>query len=178
MEEIDFSTPVDLSQFTAKAIHRQLARFADWLERQSGQPGHYEEYIVRSGKNAFEIEHIWANHYDRFKHEFDQQSNFNQCRNLIGGLLLLPKKVNASLNDMTYEKKLPHYLKENPLAQSLHKDFYLHHPGFWKAINKHSLLFHSHESFTKADLEERSQLYCQLAALIWSPDRLLNGDEV
>ncbi len=177
MEEIDFSTPVGLNLFTARAIRRQLARFTDWLEQQSGQPGRYEEY-VRSGNNAYEIEHIWANHYDRFKHEFDQQKNFEDCRNLIGGLLLLPKKINASLNDMTYDEKLPHYLKQNTLAQSLHKDFYNNNPGFRQAINKHSLPFHSHESFNKADLEERSQLYCQLAVLIWSPDRLLNGDEV
>ncbi|MCY4218951.1 MAG: DUF262 domain-containing protein [Gammaproteobacteria bacterium] len=177
MEEIDFSTPVGLNQFTARAIRRQLARFTDWLEQQSDQPGRYEEY-VHSGKNAYEIEHIWANHYDRFKHEFDQQKNFEDCRNLIGGLLLLPKKINASLNDMTYDEKLPHYLKQNTLAQSLHQDFYSHHPGFREAINNHSLPFHSHESFSKADLEERSQLYCQLAALIWSPDRLLGGEEV
>ena len=178
MEEIDFSTPVGLNQFTAKAIHRQLARFTDWLERQSGGPGHYEEYIVRSCKNAFEIEHIWADHYDRFKDEFDQQNNFDQYRNLIGGLLLLPRKINASLNDRTYEEKLPHYLKQNALAQSLHKDFYSKNPGFLQAITKYDLPFRSHDSFTKADFEERSQLYCQLAALIWSPNRLLDGEAI
>ncbi|MCY4151868.1 MAG: DUF262 domain-containing protein [Aestuariivita sp.] len=177
-EEINFSNRVRFNTFTSKAIHRQLARFTDWLEQQSGGHGHYEEYIVRSGKKAFEIEHIWAYHYDRFKDEFEQQNDFDQCRSLIGGLLLLPKKINASLNDMTYEEKLPHYLKENILAQSLHKDYYSKNPGFLQTIAKHDLLFHSHESFTKADLEERSQLYCQLAALIWSPDRLLNEDTV
>lgn len=176
MEEIDFSTPVGLNQFTSKAIHRQLARFTDWLEQQSGEPGHYEDYIVRSGQNAFEVEHIWADHYDRFMEEFDQQNAFDQHRNRIGGLLLLPKKINASLNDMTYNEKLPHYLKQNALAQSLHEEFYSNNPGFRQTITKHDLPFHSHDSFAKADLEERSRLYCQLAALIWSPDRLLDGE--
>ena len=174
MEEIDFSTYVGLNQFTSKAIHRQLARFTDWLEQQSGEPGHYEDYIIRSGQNAYEVEHIWADHYDRFTEEFDQQNDFDQHRNRIGGLLLLPKKINASLKDMTYEKKLPHYLKQNALAQSLHKDFYSNNPGFRQTITKHGLPFHSHDSYAKADLDERSQLYCQLAALIWSPDRLLD----
>jgi len=178
MADIDFSTPVGLNQFTSKAIHRQLARFTDWLEQQSGGPGHYEEYIVRSGQNAFEVEHIWSDHYERFMHEFDQQNTFDQYRDRIGGLLLLPKKINASLNDMTYDEKLPHYLKQNALAQSLHKDFYSNNPGFQQTITRHSLPFHPHESFTKADLEERSQLYCQLAALIWSPNRLLDGEAV
>ncbi|MCY4288397.1 MAG: DUF262 domain-containing protein [Aestuariivita sp.] len=177
MEEINFSIMVGLKPSNSKTIHRQLARFTDWLEQQSGEPGHYEEYIVRSGKNAFEIEHIWADHYDRFRDEFDQQNLFDQYRNYIGGLLLLPKKINASLNDMTYNEKLPHYLKENALVQSLHKDFYPNNPGFQQTISKHSLPFHSHENFGKADLEKRSQLYCQLAALIWSPDRLLDGNE-
>lgn len=102
MEEIEFSHPVHLNQFTSKAIHRQLARFTDWLEEQSGVPGRYEDYIVRSGKNAYEVEHIWANHYDRFADVFDQQGDFDRTRNQIGGLLLLPKKINASLSDLTY----------------------------------------------------------------------------
>lgn len=176
MEEIDFSTPVGLNQFFSKAIHRQLARFTDWLEQQSGEPGHYEDYIVRSGRNAFEVEHIWADHYDRFMEEFDQPNDFDQYRNRIGGLLLLPKKINASLNDMTYEEKLGKYGGENALARSLHKGFYKNNPGFLQTIAKHNLPFHSHESFTKADLEERSQLYCQLAELIWSADRLLEEE--
>ena len=36
-EEIDFTGHVRLNQFTSKAIHRQLARFTDWLEQQSGE---------------------------------------------------------------------------------------------------------------------------------------------
>jgi len=174
LAEIDFSTPVGLNQFTSKAIRRQLARFTDWLEQQSGELGRYNDYIDRSGQYAFEIEHIWADHYNRFKEEFDQKNDFDQHRNRIGGLLLLPKKINASLNDMTYAEKLQHYLKENALAQSLHENFYSKNPGFQQTIIKHNLPFHPHEKFTKADLEKRSQLYCQLAALIWSPDRLLD----
>lgn len=129
MGEIDFSRPVHLNQFTSKAIHRQLARFTDWLEQQSGVPGKYEDYIVRSGKNAYEVEHIWANHYDRFANVFDQQGDFDRTRNQIGGLLLLPKKINASLSDLSYAEKLPHYLKSNALAQSLHNAFYEKNPG-------------------------------------------------
>ncbi|QFU08846.1 hypothetical protein PARPLA_02456 [Rhodobacteraceae bacterium THAF1] len=69
-KELDFSTPVHLNQFTGKAVHRQLARFTDWLERQAGEPGRYEDYVVRSGKHAYEVEHIWANHHDRFATSF------------------------------------------------------------------------------------------------------------
>ena len=173
MKEIDFSEPVRLNQFTSKAIHRQLARFTDWLEQEMDEPGKYSDYVIRSGKGAYEVEHIWANHYDRFVEEFDQQNDFDYHRNLIGGLLLLPRKVNASLNDSTYAEKLPHYLKANALAQSLHKRFYEKNPGFQQTIAEYDLPFRAQKKFAKSELEERCRLYCQLAALIWSPDRLL-----
>lgn len=174
MEEIDFCRPVHLNQFTSKAIHRQLARFTDWLEQQSGIPGKYEDYIVRSGKNAYEVEHIWANHYDRFADVFDQQVEFDRTRNQIGGLLLLPKKINASLSDLTYAEKQPHYLKANALAQSLHEAFYEKNPGFHQALQKYRLEFNPLDEFGPPEMEKRSKLYSKLAALIWSPDRLLS----
>ena len=37
MADIDFKEHVRLNQFTSKAIHRQLARFTDWLEQQAGE---------------------------------------------------------------------------------------------------------------------------------------------
>ena len=177
MEEFNFSKPVRLSQFTSKAVHRQLARFTDWLEQQAGEPGKYENYIVRSGEKPYEVEHIWADKYDRFTNEFDQQNDFDLYRNRIGGLLLLPKKVNASLNDMTYKEKLPHYLKQNLLAQSLHPECYQNNPGFKQTLTANELPFHPHEVFTKTDMDERSKLYCQLATMIWSHKRLLNTVE-
>ena len=139
-------------------------------------PGKYEDYIVRSGKNAYEVEHIWANHYDRFADVFDQQGDFDRTRNHIGGLLLLPKKINASLSDMTYAEKLPHYLKANALTQSLHEAFYLNNPGFQQTLKTHGLKFKPLEEFGLTEMEKRSKLYAKLAALIWSPDRL-QGEE-
>ena len=177
MGEIDFSEHVRLTQFTSKAIHRQLARFTDWLEQQSGEPGNYENYIVRSGKNAFEVEHILANNFDMFSEQFEDRAAFDEWRNYIGGLLLLPKKKNASLGGDSYKKKRKQYLTQNKLAQSLHPDFYEKNPGFLQAIEAHELDFHAHDEFGWEDIEERTELYCQLAALIWSPDRLLKGEE-
>ncbi|MEP1523012.1 DUF262 domain-containing protein [Ascidiaceihabitans sp.] len=173
MDEIDFQSPVRMNQFTSKAIHRQLARFTDWLEQQSGEPGKYEDYIVRSGKNAYEVEHILANKFEMFTKEFEDAAAFEEWRNYIGGLLLLPKKVNASLGDFSYKKKLPKYGQGNALTKSLHPDFYKNEPGFLKAIKSHELNFEPHKTFGWQDIEQRSELYSGLASLIWSPDRLL-----
>lgn len=176
-QDLSFDRPVGLNQFTGKAVHRQLARFTDWLEQQAGEPGRYEDYIVRSGKNAYEIEHLWANHYERFAEEFPQQNDFDTHRNLIGGLILLPKKINASLNDATYEKKVKHYLKANPLAQTLHADCYEKNPGFTQMMARTGLEFAPYQDFNKDSILERSALYCALAKHIWSPNRLLPSTE-
>lgn len=174
-QSLSFAEPTHLNQFSAKTLHRQLARFIDWLEQQSGLPGRYEDYIVRRGKSAYEIEHIWANHHQRHVDEFPQQKDFDEWRNVIGDLLLLPKKVNASLNDADYAHKLKHYIKENLLAQSLHELSYQNNPGFRQSIERYQLPFKPHPDFRKSDVEQRNALYSALAEVIWSPDRL-NGE--
>lgn len=171
-DEMNFSTPVQLNRHTHVGIHRQLARMADWLEQESDLPGNYDNYIVRSGKKSYQIEHIWADKYERFSSEFKQQNDFDYHRNQIGGLLLLPRKVNASLGDKQYSEKLSIYSQENILARSLGKNCYKNNPAFTKMIKRYDLPFRSHDGFTKNDLHCRSKLYCEIAKLIWSDDRI------
>lgn len=161
-----------LNNWNAKSLHRQLARFTHWLEEQSGQPGRYQEYIVRSGKNAYEIEHLWANHFERHTDEFAHAQEFSTHRNKVGGLVLLPKKINASLNDKAYSDKLEHYQSENLLARSLHPMCYVHNPGFLKLKGETGLPFKAFTAFKKADFDERFSLYKGIADLLWSADRL------
>lgn len=161
-----------LNNWNAKSLHRQLARFTHWLEEQSGQPGRYLEYIVRSGKNAYEIEHLWANHFERHTDEFPHAQEFSAHRNRVGGLVLLPKKINASLNDKAYSDKLEHYQSENLLARSLHPMCYVHNPGFLKLKAETGLPFKAFTEFKKANFDERFSLYKGIAELLWSADRL------
>lgn len=161
-----------LNNWNAKSLHRQLARFTHWLEEQSGQPGRYLEYIVRSGKNAYEIEHLWANHFERHTDEFAHAQEFSAHRNKVGGLVLLPKKINASLNDKAYSDKLEHYQSENLLARSLHPMCYVHNPGFLKLKAETGLPFKAFTEFKKANFDERFSLYKGIAERLWSADRL------
>ena len=91
---------------------------------------------------------------------------------MIGGLLLLPKKFNASYNDDVYEDKLPHYLGQNLLAKSLSPMAYKKNPGFLKFIEEHDLPFKAHPKFRLADLKARQALYQKVAELIWDPIHL------
>jgi hypothetical protein len=154
------------------ALHRILARLTDFVETQSGLPSHYLDY-VSEGKGRYEIEHIWADHPERHREEFDHPADFAEHRNRVGGLLLLPKSFNASYGDLRYEEKLPHYNTQNLLARSLHPQSYEHHPGFLRFLERSGLPFQPHPQFKKSDLEERGALYRHLAEHIWNPDDLL-----
>lgn len=160
-----------LHGMNGRQIHRLLARMTDYVETRSGQASRYAEYAQR-GKKGYEIEHVWADHADRHREEFGHPSEFQEYRNRIGGLLLLPKSFNASYGDLPYEKKCKHYAGQNLLARSLHESAYDHNPGFKRFIEESGLSFSAHAEFKKADLDARQALYQQLAEQIWSPERL------
>ena len=157
-----------------RKIRLILARITDYVEVQSGRPSRYSEY-VKTGSNGYEVEHIWANHPQRHLYELSH-SEFEGYRNRIGGLLLLPKKSNASYSDLPYAEKRHHYLKENLLAQSLHEGAYERNPGFLQFIKESGLPFQDYPEFKKGDLDARQRLYLHLAEQVWSPERLLDKD--
>ncbi len=161
-----------LHQQNRQQLQRILAHLTDYVETQSGQPSRYLDY-VSEGKTRYEIEHIWANHPERYSSEFSQPADFAEYRNRIGGLLLLPKSHNASCGDLPYADKLPYYNAQNMLARSLHPQGYVHNPGFLRFRDTSGLPFQAREKFEKADVDARSRLYSQLAERIWTPADLL-----
>ena len=148
-----------------------LARMTDYVEVQSGGSSRYLEYM-RTGKNSYEIEHVWANHLEHHSNEFFHESEFEAYRDRVGGLLLLPKSVNASSGDDPYAKKRKVYAGQNLLAKSFTEQAYGNNPGFMRFIEDSGLLFHPHPEFKKADLDARQKLYLRLAEQIWNPERL------
>lgn len=158
------------------ALHRILARLTDYVETQSGQPSRYLEY-VGEGKSRYEVEHIWANHYEQHSDEFSHPADFADYRNRIGDLLLLPKSFNASYGDLPYVDKLPHYNAQNLLARSLHPQSYTLNPGFLRFKDESGLPFVSIADFKKTNLDARGELYRSIAERIWNPDGLLDGGQ-
>ena len=161
-----------------------LARMTDYIETSSdpNRPSHFHEYIT------YEVEHIWADQYEKHGHnreqggDFDHVHDFSGYRNRIGGLLLLPKSLNASYGKLSYDEKLKHYGEggENLLVRSLHEGAYDHNPGFVRFNDKferNSGLeafqgFQAHPEFKKKDLDERQDLYRELCKQIWNPEKL------
>ncbi len=157
-----------LHGMNGRQIHRLLARMTDYVETRSGQASRYVEYAQRARKR-YEIEHVWADHPERHTDEFAHPSEFQEYRNRVGGLLLLPKSFNASYGDLPYAEKREHYVGQNLLARSLHQRAYDHNPGFRRFIEASGLPFRAHAEFKKADLDARQALYQQLAERIWDP---------
>lgn len=155
-------------------VHRLLARMTDYVEIRSGRPSRYHEYVQRYG---YEVEHIWADHPERHTDDFKHAADFSEYRNRIGGLLLLPKRFNASYGDLPFSDKRNHYLKHNLLAQSLHEDAYERDPGFSQFVQASALPFKPHIEFRRCDLDERQDLYRRLAEQIWDPRRLAQEAE-
>lgn len=152
-------------------IRYLLARMTSWLDTELATGVPFDEYMNWKRSPPFEVEHIWANHFERHAHEFDSEHDFAEHRNKIGGLLLLPKDFNASYGDMRYEEKVEHYFSQNPLAKSLHPTMYEHNPTFRQLRDDHDLAFKPYTSFTRAAIDERQELFREVARIIWNPAR-------
>lgn len=161
-----------IHQQNRKVLHRILARLTDYIEVGSGMAPRFAEY-VGSGGVAYEVEHIWADHFERHTDEFEHPVDFAEHRNRVGGLLLLPKSFNASYGDKPYADKLEHYFSQNLLAKSLHPNCYEHNPGFKRFITERNLPFAAINDFTKASIDARGELYRQIAKCVWDPANLL-----
>ena len=153
-------------------IHHLLARMTHFVEAECGVASTFEQYVVRKAKKPYEIEHLWADKFERHTDEFDHPADFDEYRNHLGGLVLLPRGFNQSLGDKPYEEKLAHYNAQNLLVRTLNPACYENNPSFSAFLDRSGLPFKAHAVFKKADLDERQDLYREIAERVWSADRL------
>ncbi|MER7891052.1 DUF262 domain-containing protein [Micromonospora sp. NPDC094482] len=150
-----------------------LARLTAFVETECGRPNEIVRYLDKD--EPFEIEHIWANKFERHQPEVKTESVFRVQRNRIGALLLLRKSHNASYQDAPYEQKIEWYRGQNYLAASLHKATQERNRPFTEGVvKKHRLekIFHPVSRFDMPAIELRQQLYERLCEIIWDPKRL------
>jgi uncharacterized protein with ParB-like and HNH nuclease domain len=145
-----------------------LSRLSAYVEQQAGSGLTFETFFHHPGGKPFEVEHIWANHYERYTDEFAQEHEFDRFRNRLGGLVLLPRGTNQSYGDKSYEEKLEHYIKENALVRSLCSLTYQNNPNFVNMKNRLGLPFQHHGQFKKVDIEQRQALYKAICEQIWN----------
>ena len=169
-ESIDSMLVLRLTKINKPQIYYLLARLTRWIGDEEGSP----KYLETKLKDPFEVEHIWANKFERHLEEFTDESKFQEQRNALGDLLLLPKTFNSSYGASEYAAKVVQYFSQNPLAKSLSKDSYSSNPNFLKKVKENELPFKPYgpEEFKRAAIEERQALYTQMARIIWAPSVL------
>lgn len=161
-----------LNQFSRRYIFHLLARITAFTDAKSGRSDPFPILVDRSQKNPFDIEHIWANDYAQHADVFASPQEFQEMRDTVPALLLLPADVNRSLQDKPYGYKLQKYASHHLYAAGLAPNAYLNQPQFDAFRSENGLAFGPHEAFSKAAWAERRQLVAQLVELVWSPTRL------
>jgi hypothetical protein len=136
-----------------------LSRLSGYVDEMAGESTNFVNYFHKSAGKPFEIEHIWSQHFVEHSDEFEQQHEFEEYRNRIGALVLLPRGTNQSYGDKPYGTKKTHYIKENLLVKSLCPLTYENNPNFQRLMKDHGMGFRAHDDFNKADVETRQALY-------------------
>lgn len=144
-----------------------LARITSFVEEGSQMPSNFVNYLFNPDCKPYEIEHIWADNMSYHSDEFTQKYEFDEFRNKIGALMLLPNGSNQSYGGADYPEKMPHYIKENILAKSLCKETYDHNPNFTNFVKETNLPFKAYSEFKKDDVLSHCELYRQISELIW-----------
>lgn len=161
-----------LNQFSRRYIYHLLARITEATETGAGRTESFDKLVNRDAKNPFDIEHIWADDYEAVKTLFASEAEFDDWRNHVASLVLLPADVNRSLQAKPFEQKRGPYAKQNFYAASLDASVYEHQPQFKQFAATNTLPFTPFETFTKTEQLARRALVAALVELVWSPNRL------
>lgn len=160
---------LSLNQGNKKKLHYLLARLIAFVESSCGEKPQFESYVEADSDNPYEIEHILSQSHAG---DFGDDQEFARVRDRIGGLLLIRKSDNANLGDKRFEVKRDVYGNLNLLlTKSLHKDVY-ERPKFRNLVASTKLPFRPYDVFNPNAINERQELYRQLAMRIWSTDSI------
>ena len=169
---------VGLNLFTRRYIFHLLARLTAATEAGAGRTDSFDKLVNRDVKNPFDIEHIWADTDQELRAACASDQDFDDWRNNVASLLILPADVNRSLQDKPFAEKRKHYSKQNFYAASLDASAYIHQPKFRHFAETQKLPFKPYENFTKVEQSERRELVSALVKQIWSPLRLSESANV
>lgn len=174
------TAPPLLTGSSRRKIHRLLARLTSYVEVGAGSgKDPYPELVVVSGRSRFDIEHIWPNKFKEYAHLFKDEAEFEDYRNRIGSLLLIPHTFNTSYNDMKTDDKLRLYGRSDHhlLVASLATSTYEKNPAFKRWRDETGFKFEAYDEssvgFTRQSSESRLELYRELARAVWSPEQLI-----
>ncbi|MBX9717289.1 MAG: DUF262 domain-containing protein, partial [Microbacteriaceae bacterium] len=168
-ESMDGVLGLALNSTNKADVYYLLARMTSWLE------GEETDRYFKGGSHSepFEVEHVWADKFERHRDEFTSEIEFRQSRALFGALLLLPKSFNASYGALPYSDKVKHYANQNALAQTLAQGVGTHNPNLRRKADQLKVPVIGYpETFKKSHIEERQGLYEAICEIVWDPKSL------
>lgn len=150
-----------------------LARVEQYISKETSvdMQSSVMDISKKTGKiTGYHIEHILS-HNETNRSYFQSDEEFEEKRNLLGGLLLLRGLDNISSGNEEYKDKLKTYSNGLMWGHSLCDEFYHSNLNFTKFNEKlqkeYGISFKSYQKFDKDSLEERSRLLYQLVKIIW-----------
>ncbi len=150
-----------------------LARVEQYISKETSvdMQSSVMDISKKTGKiTGYHIEHILS-HNETNRSYFQSDEEFEEKRNLLGGLLLLRGLDNISSGNEEYEDKLKTYSNGLMWGHSLCDEFYHSNLNFTKFNEKlqkeYGISFKSYQKFDKEALEERTKLLYQLVKIIW-----------
>ncbi len=161
------------SNLNTRFLRYFLSRVEDYICTESKVKMQNDVFYVstKTGNiTGYQIEHILSNNDESVKY-FDNEDEYNERRNQLGGLLLLKGLDNISSGNELYVDKLKTYGNGFVWGHTLCKDFYHANLDF-EAFNKRlkdqtGVEFKPYDVFDKQALEERCTLLFNLVKIIW-----------
>lgn len=161
------------SDLNTRFLRYFLSRVENYICAESNIKMQNDVFYVSTktgNKTGYQVEHILSNNEENVKY-FDNEDEFNERRNQLGGLLLLKGLDNISSGNEKYEDKLKTYSNGFVWGHTLCEDFYHANLDF-AAFNKRlkdqtGVEFKPYSVFDKAALEERCTLLYNLVKIIW-----------
>ncbi len=131
------------------------------------------DYVNGRKKDGYEIEHILSRNEESL-HKFESEEDFNEKRNMLGGLLLLRARNNSSSQNELYKDKLKTYASSLYWNQTLTESFYhcqKENEDFAKALNSSlddGIELKNIDDFDEKALNDRTKILFKLTQLIWN----------
>ncbi|AMD85132.1 Protein of unknown function [Capnocytophaga haemolytica] len=170
---LDYSNFVkkSYSNMNTKVLRYIFARVEEYICGEKNMQNSIKDITTKTGaKTGYHIEHILS-HNDTNKSYFDSVDDFEDKRNLLGGLLLLKGTDNISSGNEEYTEKLKTYSTGLTWGHSLCADFYHTNKDFSKfnaeLKKKTGVEFKPITKFDKKALYDRSKLLYNLVKIIW-----------
>ena len=147
-----------------------FARIDEFLaENMNENPRHtIADLVTKTGsKTGFHVEHILSNNEENLS-LFDDEEQFEQERNRLGGILLLKGRDNISSGNEPFREKLRSYANTLYWNETLRRDTYKSKLDMQDLRNRLNLDLQPMDHFGPEELESRHRLLFQMVKIIWN----------